>query len=329
MARVFVASEYAPLHRVVLAQSQIRLPDPDFMSADLAADELAVLPEEELAILIALLGRDHAEAMPERQQAWEAERTALSQLLAGFGVEVLRPAMLTPEQKAAGGSAGYSNSFVRDPWFTVGRTVVEGSLRFPHRRSEVLPSRPIFHREVYPADCDYVATPQPDHRPIEDHDPDAGPFLEGGDVLVQGTHVFVGVSGRATSTRGVDYLRKLLTPRGYSVTVVPLTPNILHLDCALGLVREGLAVVCPEVLLDGIPEPLRDWDQVEVTLTEAMTLGTNGLPITPSVYVTDPAFTRIGEQIARHGVRVEYLDFTISRAFGGSFRCSTQALHRE
>ena len=92
--------------------------------------------------------------------------------------------------------------------------------------------------------------------------------------------------------------------------------------------REGLAVVCTEALLDGIPEALRDWDQVEVAVPEAMALGTIGLPISPSVYVPDPVFTRIGEQIAQHGVQVEYLDFTNSRAFGGSFRCSTQALYR-
>ncbi len=322
-------SEFAPLHRVVLAQSQMRLPDPDFIPAELAGDELSILPPEELAIVLSLLGHDHAEAMPERQAQWEGERAALASLLAGFGVEVLRPALLTDQQKAAGGTAGYSNSFVRDPWFTVGHTVVEGSMRFPHRRLEVLPSRPIFHSEVHPADCDYVATPQPDVRPIDDHGPDAGPFLEGGDVLVLGDHVFVGVSGRATSERGVAYLDKLLAPRGFTVEAVRLAPNILHLDCALGLVREGLAVVCPDVLVEGVPDRLRDWDQIDVTIAEAMSLGTNGLPINESVYVTDPAFADIGERIARHGVQVEYVDFSISRAFGGSFRCSTQALHRE
>ena len=35
------------------------------------------------------------------------------------------------------------------------------------------------------------------------------------------------------------------------------------------------------------------------------------------------------EAVARHGIAVETVDFAISRAFGGAFRCSTQALLRE
>ncbi|WP_062997870.1 hypothetical protein [Nocardia mikamii] len=38
-----------------------------------------------------------------------------------------------------------------------------------------------------------------------------------------------------------------------------LPPHVLHLDCALGLVREGLLAACPDRLPDGLPEPLRDW----------------------------------------------------------------------
>jgi len=34
-------------------------------------------------------------------------------------------------------------------------------------------------------------------------------------------------------------------------------------------------------------------------------------------------------QLAQRGITVEYIDFTISRSFGASFRCSTQPLVRE
>ena len=60
-----------------------------------------------------------------------------------------------------------------------------------------------------------------------------------------------------------------------------------------------------------------------------MNLGTNGRPISPDAYVSDPALRRIGEAIARHGVAVEYVEFSVSRAFGAAFRCPTQALWRE
>lgn len=171
--------------------------------------------------------------------------------------------------------------------------------------------------------------PQPDLAPLETEEGGVGPFLEGGNVLVLGKHVFVGVSGRGSSPAGVDFLRKLLAPQGYAVEPVRLKPNFLHLDCALGLVREGRLVACPEAMPHGLPAVLRRWDRIEVSEDEAARLGTNGLPVSPEVYITDPAFRRIGDAIAGHGVHVEYVDFAISRGFGGAFRCSTQALWRE
>ncbi|WP_338864712.1 amidinotransferase [Myxococcus stipitatus] len=327
--RVFVASEFAPLRTVVVARSQVRLSDAGVMSEAQSEARLAILPESERELARRLMGRDHAEAMPERQKAWEGERLALQAVLEKHGVRVLLPSLLTQAQKEAGGQYGYSNCFVRDPWFTVGDVVVEASLRSLHRRREVLPCRPLFEQEVSPAECAYVSVPQPDAAPIDAKGAHVGPFLEGGDTLVLGKHVFVGNSGQASSEAGVAFLRKLLAPRGYVVESVRLKSNFLHLDCALGLVRQGLLVACREALLDGLPSVLRDWECIEVSEDEATRLGTNGLPISPDVYVTDPVFHRIGDAIARHGVKVEYVDFTISRAFGGAFRCSTQPLWRE
>lgn len=316
MKRVFVDSEYAPLRRVVVAACEMRLPDPDFAAPETMAAEAAILPEAERALVLQLLGLDHAKAMPGRQRAWEAERTALCRVLEAHGIEVLRPDPLTDAQKAAGGRAGWANAFVRDPWFTIGDTVVEGRLRFPHRRFEMLPSRGLMQREVVPSNAALVAVPSPD-------------FLEGGDVVVLGRHVFVGLSGRASSPGGVAFLSTALAPKGYAVETVRLAPTVLHLDCALGLVREGLMVVCPALFLDGLPTRLADWARIEVSVEEAMMLATNGLPLSPGLYVTDPAFGRIAEAVARHGISVEMVDFRISRAFGGAFRCSTQALLRE
>jgi len=327
--RIFVESEFAPLRTVVLAQCQMRLPDADTGSKEQLNDELSIMPDEQRQIILQLLGKDHAMAMPERQQRWEAERDALKQVFEKHGVEVLRPRLLTQWEKEAGGKQGYSNSYVRDPWLVVGNVVIEGSLRFPHRRKEVLPSRNIFQREVYPAACSYVAVPQPEIMPLDVDNGGPGPFLEGGDVLVYGRHVFVGNSGRASTALGAQWLQKVIAPHGYTVEIVRLKPNILHLDCAIGLVREGLMVVYEEGLLDGLPKSLKDWVRISATQEEAMSLGTNGLPITPAVYVTDPAFRRIGDAVEKQGVAVEYVTFDISRSFGGAFRCSTQTLWRE
>ena len=321
-ARVHVESEFARLRSVVLAQSEFRAPD-----MPPPPEELAFLPPQVRAEMDQLLGRDFGAAFPERQIAWEAEREALGTMLARNGVEVHRPRLLNPAEKAFVGGQGYANFFARDPFFTVGPVLVEANLRFAHRRIEVLPARDLLIKRAEASQCTYVALPQP-ALPDETGE-SAGPFLEGGDVLVLGRQVFVGHSGLASNPAGARWLANLLGPLGYSVELVPLRPDILHLDCALSLVRDRLMVVCEEAFLEGIPQAFADWDRVPVALSDVELLAANGLPISADVYVTDPAFRAVGDQLAARGITVEYVDLAITRSLGGSFRCSTQAFWRE
>lgn len=319
---IFVESEFAPLRTVVLAQSEMAAPEQP------EDGDLQFLTPKFRDQAKTMAGRDHAIAYPERQGLWEKERDTFQAVLEKHGVEVLRPRQLTSAEKTAAGARGYANFFARDPFFVVGALVIEGSMRFLHRRQEVLPIRDIMRERVYPDDCIYVAAPRPEIAAADDRTLGPGPFIEGGDVLVLGTHIFVGNSGLASNALGIRWLAKLLQPHGYTVEPVRLAPDILHLDCAIGLVREGLMTVCETALLDGVPERLRGWDRVYVSSEDATLLATNGLPLSPSVYVTDPAFRSIGDQIGAHGVDVEYVDFQITRGFGGAFRCSTQPLLR-
>ncbi|MFC7514049.1 dimethylarginine dimethylaminohydrolase family protein [Herbaspirillum sp. GCM10030257] len=318
---IFVESEFAPLRTVVLAQSEVAVSEKMFAGSD-----ASFLPPDAAVKLVP--GMNFAQSDPEGQKAWGEERDNFSAVLQKHGVEVLRPRKLTQAEKDATGANGYSNFFVRDPFFTIGNAVIEGSLRFLHRRQEVLPVRDIMRGRVYPATCVYVALPQPEVAASDDATLGGGPFLEGGDILVLNKTIFVGNSGLASNTNGVAWLRKFLGPQGYTVEEVRLRPDILHLDCALGLVRDGLMIVCEEALLDGIPAQLKEWARVSVSLQDSAQLATNGIPISPSVYVTDPAFERIGRELERHGIKVEYVDYKISRSFGGAFRCSTQPLLR-
>jgi hypothetical protein len=169
-------------------------------------------------------------ASPQLLSAAAAQTTAASRAPATSPTQ----GILTKWEKEAGGKNGFSNSYVRDPWFTVGNVVIEGSLRFSHRRKEVLPSRDIFRSEVYPATCRYVAAPQPEIVPLDINNGGPGPFLEGGDVLVHGRHVFVGTSGRASTALGAEWLSKLLAPDGYRVETderhIPVYPDAQRHD---------------------------------------------------------------------------------------------------
>lgn len=77
------------------------------------------------------------------------------------------------------------------------------------------------------------------HRAVADIE--APGTLDGGDVLRVGRRVFVGVSARSNAS-GIDQLRHLLAPHGYTVEAVA-TRECLHLKSAVTEVADGLLLV--------------------------------------------------------------------------------------
>ena len=319
--KIHVESEFAPLRKVVLAASEFAFP-----TIPLTEKEKSFLLPEIVTMYEKGYGKNFKDVFPELQVQWESERRNLHNLLKRHGIEVLEPRLLTEEEKVQYRYQGYSNFFARDPFFTIGEYVIEGSLRFMHRRNEITPIRPILREHIISSNALYVSCPAPEHPSITIEDDSIGPFLEGGDIHVIKDHLFVGISGLATNENGFEWLKQLLPT--YTIEKVRLHPSILHLDCAMSLVREGLMIVCEDAFLDGLPVYFDTWDKIHVTLEQCAQLITNGLPINPDLYITDQAFQDIGLQLEERGVTVEYLDFSITRSFGGSIRCSTQPLAR-
>lgn len=320
---IYVESEFAPLRKVVLTQSELIFPGEEDNAGD-----YVFLPEEILRLYEGkdIEGKNYKDVFPLRQQRWEQERENLKKVLEKYGVEVLRPRLLTDYEKEANKERGCANFFARDPFFTIGSSVIEGSLRFFHRRDEILPIRNVLIQETYGSNAYYVSVPQADIS--QGIDSEAGPFLEGGDILILGKTVLVGNSGLASNHNGYLWLKSYLSHWDYHVMEVPLKNEVLHLDCALSLVREGLMIVCEEALPDGIPEPLKSWDRIPVRYEDLTHLAVNGLPINEQVYITDPKFEYIAGELQKRSIQVELVDFEISRSLGGSFRCSTQPLNR-
>lgn len=323
MKKNSVSYEFAPLKRVVLAQSEFHSPRSDKQESydtDFLLDENAALFFEKFG--------DLKDLYPELQQKWLQEKENMKVLLEKYDVEIMQPRLMTTVEKNIGieSGYGYGNFFTRDPFFTVGSLIIEGNLRFPHRALEILPIREILMKESKNPDVVYLGTPRPD---ISEGDSrEIGPFLEGGDVLVYGKTIYVGYSGLASNLKGIEWLTELLKNWDYKVVPVRLHPNILHLDCAMSMIRDGLMIYCEEAFLDGLPTELTDWDKIHITLEEAAQLMANGLPINDTVYVTDESFTTLIPKIESYGITVETIDYAVSRMFGGSFRCTTQALLR-
>jgi dimethylargininase len=64
--------------------------------------------------------------------------------------------------------------------------------------------------------------------------------MDGGDVLKVGSQIYVGISGTTTAP-AIEQLARILAPRGYTVTGVPLT-KALHLKSAVTALPDGTII---------------------------------------------------------------------------------------
>jgi len=277
-------------------------------------------PEDEFSRKHA--GRPLIELDPDWAHRLERQVDALAELVAREGVTVHRPERLRGIERtflAANGDG--TQLFPRDAMIVVGDHVIESSLRLICRQRERYGLRPHVQR-LAASGAQWSSVPLGSPNGVD------GPFLEGGDTLLNGYEVYVGMSGCASNMAGIDWLQALLGAP-YRVIPVALRSNVLHLDCALALVKPGLLVWCPEKLIDGLPMSLRDWDAITVSRDEANKLATNGLILEEGRMIVDADNARVIGELCKRGVDVIPLPFDGPIRVGGGMRCAHHPLWRE
>lgn len=280
------------------------------------------LPEAELERSRKYAGRRLIDVDPEWAQRLERQVDALAELVAREGVTVHRPERLKGTERAFLAPNGEGMQlFPRDAMIVVGEHVIDSSLRLLCRQRERYGLRPHIQRLVGQG-ARWSSVPLGSPACVD------GPFLEGGDTLLNGYEVYVGMSGCASDMAGIDWLQALLGAR-YRVIPVALRSNVRHLDCALGLVKPGLLIWCPEKLIDGLPRTLRAWDAITVSKDEANKLATNGLILEEGRMIVDADNTRVIDELRKRKVDVIPLPFDGPIRVGGGLRCAHHPLWRE
>ena len=253
----------------------------------------------------------------------ERQVDALAELLAREGVAVHRPQRLRGDERTFLAPNGEgAQLFARDGVIVVADHVIDASLRLKCRQRERFGLRPIIQGAVQKRGARWSSVPLGSPGCVD------GPFLEGGDTLLNGYEVYVGISGCASDLAGADWLQALLGNR-YRVLPVAMKSNVLHLDCCLALVGPGLLIYCPEKLIDGLPTALRDWDKISVSVDEATWLATNGLIIESGRMIVDADNSRVIDELRRRGIDVIPLPFDGPIRLGGGLRCAHHPLLRE
>jgi glycine amidinotransferase len=259
---------------------------------------------------------------PEWARRIERQVDALAELVAREGVTIHRPQRLEGEERTFLAPNGEgAQLFPRDGMIVIGDHVIDASLRLRCRQRERYGLRSIVQM-AQQRGARWASVPLGSPGGVD------GPFLEGGDTLLNGREIYVGISGCASDLAGVDWLQALLGDK-YRVLAVAMKSNVLHLDCVLALIKPGLLVYCPEKLIDGLPMSLRDWDKVTVSVDEANRLATNGLVLEEGRVIIDADNPRVIEELRQRKIDVIPLAFDGPIATGGGLRCAHHPLVRE
>lgn len=154
-----------------------------------------------------------------------------------------------------------------------------------------------------------------------------GDMIEGGDVIINGHQLFIGLSDR-TNQNAINHIRKIL--HEYEVITVPFKTKYLHLDCVFNTISEKEALIYSKAF-DNKEEKIlaKHFDLIEVNDEEQFTLGTNVLSIGNKKILSLPINREVNQQLRIRGYEVIEVDITEIIKSGGSFRCCTMPLLRE
>lgn len=150
--------------------------------------------------------------------------------------------------------------------------------------------------------------------------------IEGGDVIIDGKTIFIGLSHR-TSLSAIEQLKTDLPD--YEIIMVPFDPKYLHLDCVFNILSPTEALIFPGALEVRTVKFLASrYKLIKVSKEEQFTMGTNVLSIGNKKVFSLPMNHQVNEEIRNHGYEVIEVDFSEIIKSGGSFRCCTMPITR-
>jgi N-dimethylarginine dimethylaminohydrolase len=156
--------------------------------------------------------------------------------------------------------------------------------------------------------------------------------VEGGDFMVLQPGVAAcGYSGERSIEPAVRQLQGWFEAEGWELHTYAFDPHFLHLDVQMGMIAEGLAVVCVEAV-----EPeLLEWLQskrirvISIPYGDAMQLGSNVVALGGERVLVPASSKNLIAACRAEGLTVYSPDVSMIGHGGGAVHCMCQALKRD
>lgn len=232
----------------------------------------------------------------------------LAALIESHDIEVFRPHNIAKQDQI----------FSRDISFVIDDIMIKSRMKKENRRIE-LRGIDFIHDQIHSEKILEVSE---------------GSYIEGGDVILHGNFIFVGLSER-TNIQGYEFLKsafpnKEVIPFQLYVTDNPAT-NILHLDCTFQPVGINSAIIYDDGFVH-FPDALYDIfgasNMIRVTQYEMYHMYPNIFSLAPDKVISDVTFGRLNKILKGKSIEVIETNYSEVGKLGGLFRCSTLPLSR-
>lgn len=289
--------------------------------------------EHTVKLLKAKGGQLLSDADPAWYQRASEQMNRVIAFLESKGIIVHRPADLSEDmlRNYALNSSMVNDVYSRDSVVSVGNTMFETAFMTPDRSRNKHAVR-YATMELMRNGTDIKSMPQP--LDTYDHDMNLEPLIEGGDVMIDHGHIYIGNSGQASNSLGVQWVRNAYPD--WEVHEIMIKTDRFphqHLDCAMNAFSEWGVILEEDIVggIAGLPEPLRKKQWIQMTLEEAKLKLGNFIAISPTEIVMATEAKRLREAIAaaRPELTIHHFPYYDVGKIGGSFRCNTQPVFRE
>lgn len=155
---------------------------------------------------------------------------------------------------------------------------------------------------------------------------------EGGDFMVLKPGVAIcGYSGERSSEAGVRQLAAWFAAEGWEFRTYAFDPHFLHLDVQMGVIAEGLAVVCVEAVEPELVTWLSSQGirAIPIPYSDAMQLGTNVVALGRERVLVPASSRNLIAACRAEGLTVYDPDVSMISNGGGAVHCMCQALRRD
>lgn len=256
--------------------------------------------------------------------------------------------------------------FPRDPILVIDKYIVECSMKATHRRREGSVIRDALLPMFVENGAQYL--PMPACKNLEQYSRDDC-LLEGGNLLINGNELYVGSGDFKTfscvlwafgktqkiwkrllsegklnslhqyldkmrthsfsSLNAIKWLEKFFASH-YKIYEIKLkTPFYADLDGCLALVAPGLGIVYPDAIASELPDSIKNWDFIKISLQELKNNAANILSLDEKTVMIDNRNQRVAQELRNRGISVIEVPFSEIGKLEGGLRCFHQALLRK